>query len=76
MRAKLHIQNLKCGGCKATIIDELSSTKHITGVDVNLDEETVSFNYDTHHDLDKVKHILSIIGYPIIGSENKLSIKS
>jgi copper chaperone CopZ len=71
MRAKLHIQNLKCGGCKATIINRLSSTKHLTGVDVDLNEETVSFDYDTHHDLDKAKHILSIIGYPIIGSENK-----
>ncbi|GAA4269962.1 heavy-metal-associated domain-containing protein [Hyunsoonleella aestuarii] len=75
MRAQLHIQNLKCGGCKATIINRLSVIKHISGVDLDLDNETVSFDYDTSHDLEKAKHVLSAIGYPIIGSDNKLYTK-
>lgn len=72
MRAKLHIQNLKCGDCKATILIKLSAIKHISGVVVNQEDETISFDYDTIHDLEKAKHILSIIGYPVRGSENKL----
>ena len=51
MKAQLHIQNLKCGGCKATIINRLSVIKHISGVDLDLDNETVSFDYDTKIDL-------------------------
>ncbi|SFZ92310.1 hypothetical protein SAMN05428642_102649 [Flaviramulus basaltis] len=72
MRTKVHIQNLKYDACKVTIVNKLSEVKNISGVEVDQDEETVSFDYYTHHDFDRAKHILSIIGYPVLGADNKL----
>ena len=76
MRTTVHIQNLKCGGCAATIINKLSEVKNISGVTINQEEETVSFDYYTQHDFERAKHILSMIGYPILGADNKLYTKT
>ncbi|EDP70444.1 Heavy metal transport/detoxification protein [Flavobacteriales bacterium ALC-1] len=76
MRTKVHIQNLKCGGCKNTVINRLSKVKNISDVEVNEKECTVSFDYHTNHDFEAAKHLLSRIGYPIVGSENKLKTKA
>lgn len=72
MRTTVHIQNLKYIGCKGTIINKLSEVKNISEVEVNQEEETVSFDYYNHHDFERAKHILSIIGYPVFGSDIKL----
>ena len=74
MRTTVHIQNLKSCGCVATIVTRLSLIKHITEVDVNIDAQTVAFNFHTKHDFERAKDMLSMIGYPIIGKENKLPI--
>ena len=76
MRTTIHIQNLKCGGCELTIVNKLSRVKNISEVEVNQNEETVSFDYHTNHDFERAKHILSMIGYPIVGAENKLLTKA
>jgi copper chaperone CopZ len=70
MRTRLHIQNVNCGGCLTTITNKLSEIKHITDIAVNIEKQTVSFEYNSHHDFEKAKHVLSMIGYPVIGSEN------
>ncbi|TYA58059.1 heavy-metal-associated domain-containing protein [Formosa maritima] len=72
MRTTLHIQNINCGDCLVTITNKLSELKHISNVIVNPENETVSFEYNSHHDFDKAKHVLSMIGYPVIGPENML----
>lgn len=72
MRTEVHIKNLKCGKCESTIISKLSQVKNITEVVVNNDECTVAFNYHTNHDFEAANHLLSRIGYPIVGKENKL----
>ncbi|WP_445955542.1 cation transporter [Yeosuana sp.] len=69
MRTKVKVQNIKFCGCKLNIIDNLSALKNIYDVVVNQDEETVSFEYNTHHDFEKAKHVLSSIGYPVTGLE-------
>ena len=76
MRTILHIQNLKCGGCETTIVNRLSEIKNISDVEVNQNDETVSFEFYTNHDLEKAKHLLSTIGYPVVGAENKLHTKA
>lgn len=76
MKATIHIQNLRCSGCKVNIINSLSAIKHISGVEVNMDDETIIFDYDTYQAFIKAKHVLSAIGHPIRGSENKLYTKS
>ncbi len=76
MRTTVHIQNLKCGGCETTIVNRLSEVKNISEVEINQNDETVSFDFHTNHDFEKAKHVLSAIGYPIVGSENKLITKA
>ncbi len=76
MRVTVHIQNLKCRGCAKTIINRLSKVKNISEVEVDNEQCTVAFNYHTNHDFEKAKHVLSGIGYPIVGAENKLKTKA
>ena len=76
MRTIVHVQNLKCGGCENTIINRLSELVGICDVEVNQENETVAFTYNTPHDFETTKHLLSRIGYPIIGQENKLITKA
>lgn len=76
MRTKVHIQNLKCGGCENTIINRLSEVKNISDVEINQEHSTIAFDYHTNHDFEAAKHLLSQIGYPIVGAENKLKTKA
>ena len=76
MRITVHIQNLKCRGCANTIINRLSKVKNISEVEVNNEQRTVAFDYHTNHDFEQAKHLLSGIGYPIVGAENKLKTKA
>lgn len=76
MRTTVHIQNLKCEGCERIIVNKLSNIKNILEVEVNHDDESVSFDFHTKHDFERAKHILEMIGYPILGAENKLTTKA
>ena len=76
MRTTVHIQNLKYGSCENTIINRLSEVKNISEVEVKQDDETVSFDYHSKHDFERAKHVLSAIGYPILGAGNKLKTKA
>ncbi|MEN8886661.1 MAG: heavy-metal-associated domain-containing protein [Winogradskyella sp.] len=72
MTTTLHIDNLKGCGCKNSIIEHLINVKNISDVDVDYKTQTVTFNYHTKHDFENAKHVLSRIGYPVIGADNKL----
>lgn len=72
MRTTVHIENLESCGCVATIVTRLSLVKNISEVEVDLDSQSVSFDFHTKHDFERAKEMLSMIGYPIIGKENKL----
>ena len=74
MRTSVHILNLECLGCVTTIENALSQLKNISEVIVDLENETVAFNFHSKHDFEHAKHILEMIGYPIRGAENKLNI--
>jgi copper chaperone CopZ len=74
MRTTVHIQNIECLGCVTTIENELSQLKNISEVVVDLKNETVAFNFHSQHDFEHAKHVLEMIGYPILGAENRLHI--
>lgn len=76
MKATVYIQNLKCGGCEATIIDKLSLLKNISEVSIDQKHAIVIFNYKTEKDLVMAKKTLSKLGYPPFGENNNLSKKA
>ncbi|MDB9755762.1 heavy-metal-associated domain-containing protein [Winogradskyella sp.] len=73
MRKTVHIQNLICDACAKKITNKLTELQNISDVEVNLEEETVSFDFFTKHDFEHAKHVLEMIGYPILGHDNILS---
>ena len=72
MKATVQIQNLKCGGCKATIVSELSKLKTINNISVNIEDSTVSLEYEIESELSTIKSVLSKLGYPTIDENNSL----
>ena len=73
MRTTVHIKNLESCGCKRIIMNSLSAIQNIDDVEVNDEDNTVAFNYHTNHDFENAKHMLSRIGYPIIGKESHIN---
>jgi len=76
MRTTIYIQNLKCKGCEATIINKLSKSKNLSGIEENHENESVSFDYHTREDLETARNILESIGYPFQEEGNKLGFKA
>ena len=76
MKTTLEIQNLKCGGCAHTIINKLNELERIADIEVNNDNNSVTFNYTTEQDLERVNNLLSKLGYPIVGDSNTLTKKA
>ena len=76
MKSTLYIQNLKCGGCEATIYNKLSTLNNINDIFVNIDESSLTIDYNSVEDLEAVKEKLFNIGYPILGDENRLITKA
>lgn len=76
MKTTVTIQNLKCGGCEATILKKLKAERGILEVTVDVENSTVSFDYDTQNTLEKVQNTLSRLGYPIVGEQNSFTKKA
>lgn len=76
MKALLYIQNLKCKGCEATILNKLSKLDNINNVSIDLAHTIVKFDCKTQSDIDLVKAELSRIGYPPFGEKNRLARKT
>ncbi len=72
MRITVHLQSLEQCGCYRSIINSLSEVKNINDVEINEDKNTITFKYNTNHDFEAAKRLLSRIGYPIIGIESHL----
>jgi copper chaperone len=69
MTTDIQIENLKCGGCAATIKKGLLSLENIEEVTVDVEKSIVSVtsNKDV---LEAVKEKLSKLGYPEVGDKN------
>ncbi len=76
MQAILEIQNLKCGGCAKTILTRLENLNNISEIEVNNENDTVLFQYDTEERFVEAKALLSKLGYPVIGENNPLTKKA
>lgn len=76
MNTSLHIQNLKCGGCAHTVTTKLSAIEHVENVHVDVENDTVSFDFVSETDLENVKQKLLTLGYPAVGEANPLSAKA
>jgi copper chaperone len=76
MKATLKIQNLKCGGCVATITSKLNSLEGILDTKVIVEENLIHFDYTNESTLQNAKEALKSIGYPEEGKENSLGTKA
>ena len=72
MKTTLYIQNLKDLESEKAILKRLSGLKHIKNISFKLPFGTMTFDYITKKDVDRVKHVLSEIGFPPFGEKNLL----
>ena len=71
MEAKIYIENLKCGGCAATIKKGILSLDDVIDIEVNVDESLVIIT-SKNKDFSSVKEKLAKMGYPEVGDANTL----
>lgn len=71
MKAKIEIENLKCGGCAATIKKGLLSLDSISDVEVDVEKSIVSVTSENQN-LEIVKEKLSKLGYPEVSDKNTI----
>jgi copper chaperone len=76
MNTTLYIQNLKCGGCANTVTTKISAIENIENVKVDVENDTVTFDFVSESDLENVKKKLMSLGYPAVGEANPLSAKA
>ena len=76
MKTIVHIQNLKCGGCANTISKKLSTLDDVSQVSIEVEDNSVTFEYSEEHTLEVVKKTLTDIGYPEDGEANTLTSKA
>ena len=67
----IKIENLKCGGCAATIKKGLLSIENVDEVVVDVENDTVSIS-SKNVLIDLIKEKLSKLGYPVVGDKNTL----
>ncbi len=71
MMTVIKIENLKCGGCAATIKKGLLSIENVDEVVVDVENDTVSIS-SKNVLIDLIKEKLSKLGYPEVGDKNTL----
>ena len=71
MKTDIQIENLKCGGCAATIKKGLLTLEHINEVEVNVEKSIVSISSESDV-LENVREKLSKLGYPEVGDKNTI----
>jgi copper chaperone CopZ len=76
MKTTIPIQNLKCDGCANTITKGISAIDDIKNVSVNVEDNTVTFSYETEEQVNEVKNKLKSLGYPVDGEANTLGDKA
>ncbi len=69
MITTIQIENLKCGGCAATIKKGILGIDSVEEVDVNVETSEVKVSYKTDV-ISTIKEKLSKLGYPETGDKN------
>jgi copper chaperone len=71
METKIYIENLKCGGCAATIKKGILSVDGVSDINIDVDKSLVEVT--TNSDvIVAVKDKLSKMGYPEVGDANTI----
>ena len=71
MEAKIYIENLKCGGCAATIKKGVMAVENVSDITVNVEDSSVVVT--SLIDVTKaIKEKLSKMGYPEVGDKNTM----
>lgn len=76
MKSSIVIQNLKCGGCAATITYRLSKIDGVGDVQVNEQESSVTFSHEGEEEKTRAIAKLKELGYPPTDSENNFVSKA
>lgn len=76
MKTTLAIQNLKCGGCAATISKNLATIPTLTNIEIDVIEKKVTFEYESALQLEQVRAKLIALGYPEEGESNTIGAKA
>jgi copper chaperone CopZ len=66
------LQNLKCDGCANTITNALNKIDGIKNAQVELQSNSVSFEYNDENQIDIVEKKLANLGYPIETDPNSI----
>jgi copper chaperone len=69
MTTTIQIENLKCGGCAATIRKGILGIDSVSEVDVNVETSEVNVSHGDNV-IDLIKEKLSKLGYPESGDKN------
>lgn len=71
MKTDIQIENLKCGGCAATIKKGLLSLENVKEVEIDIENSIVSVTSEDAS-ITEIKEKLSKLGYPEIGDKNTM----
>ncbi|MEO9571126.1 MAG: heavy-metal-associated domain-containing protein [Polaribacter sp.] len=69
MKADIQIENLKCGGCAATIKKGILAIQGVNEVDIDIEKSIVSIASEKEN-IEEIKTKLSKLGYPEVGDKN------
>jgi copper chaperone len=72
MTDTIAIQNLKCGGCAASIVKALRAFPEVRDVSVDFDTAAVVIDTDDASQHPKYAYALTQAGYPPVGEANTL----
>ncbi|WP_439132727.1 heavy-metal-associated domain-containing protein [Polaribacter sp.] len=69
MKTEIQIENLKCGGCAATIKKGILGIEGVNEIEIDIDKSIVSI-VSENENLEEIKLKLSKLGYPEVGDKN------
>lgn len=69
MNTDIQIENLKCGGCAATIKKGILALEGVKDVAINIEKSIVSIASEKAN-IEEIKAKLSKLGYPEVGDKN------
>ena len=75
-RECIHIANLKCSGCAATIRDRLTKISQVEVHHINEEEGLVELSYPDAATRQLIKDKLYSLGYPEVTEENGLLLQA
>jgi len=65
------VENIKCGGCEATIVKSLKKIPQVTGVTVDITAGAITLIGEA--DAALIRHTLDHLGYPVQGHNSVMA---